>query len=61
MWTLLNWKYVYMALSVITVTDIDFLKPGVLDIRKLRRSCNDLVALALNRRGRDVKQIFLEI
>jgi hypothetical protein len=47
-----------MAASVITVTDIQFTKPGVLNIRKLRRGCNHLGALALNRRGRDVKQIF---
>jgi len=59
MWTLLNWDP--MTFSVITVTDVQFTKPGVLNIRKLRRSCNHVGALALNRSGRDVKQIFREI
>jgi hypothetical protein len=56
MWTPSNWDR--MASSVMTVTDIQFTKPGVLNIHKLRTGCNHLGALALNSSGRDVKQIF---
>jgi len=47
-----------MASSVITVTDIQCTKPGGLNIRELGRGCDHLGALALNRCGRDIKQIF---
>jgi hypothetical protein len=56
MWTLLNWDP--MASSVITVIDIQFSTPGGLNIRELRRDCNHLGALALNRGDTEVQQIF---
>jgi hypothetical protein len=56
MWTVLNWHP--KASSVITVTDIEFSEPGGFNIRKLRRGCNHLCAVAVNMSDRYMKQIF---